>query len=81
MSFFSKARLFVSYLFLIFKSTVFGFYLIVWGIYFVIQTNFVKGKAVKSFEKTLEEEGLPPEIARELRNYYNFRWRDLVRRW
>jgi hypothetical protein len=81
MSFFSKVRLAMSYLLLIVKSIVFGSFFIIWGIFFVLHTTYIKGNAVNIFEKTLKREGLSSEVARELKNSYNFRWRDLVRRW
>lgn len=81
MSFFSKVRLAISCLLLILKSIVFGSFLLIWAIFFVLRTNYIKGKAVNAFERVLREEGLPPEAARELRNSYDIRWRDLVRRW
>jgi len=81
MSLFSKARLAMSYLLLIVKSIAFGFFFLIWGIFFVFLSTYIKWKAVKTFERTLREEGLPPEIAHVLRKSYDFRWRDLLRRW
>jgi hypothetical protein len=81
MSFFTKVRLFISYLLLIVKSIAFGFFFVAWGIFFFLHTNYIKSRAVNTFERTLKEEGLPPGVACELRNSYDFKWRDLVRRW
>lgn len=81
MSFFSKLRLAMSCLLLFIKSVVFGSFLLAWGIFFIFRTNYVKGRALHIFEKTLLEAGLPAEVAHELRDSYDIRWRDVVRGW
>jgi hypothetical protein len=47
---------------------------------FIIHTTYLKWRAAAAFEKEARRVGVPPELARELRKSYGFRWRDLVKR-
>lgn len=81
MSAISRVRLAITYLLLSVKSLFFGSFLLLRLIAFVIHTSYLKWRAAVAFEMEARRVGVPPDLARELRKSYDFRWRNLVKRW